>query len=146
MNQRKACRALFFFCAAKRQLPHVLPYTMNHITMQGENACMAQGAQAVYEKNFDEGMEQKSAQGLLSGIAQALRVRGTLAQRVLGFLLMALLTPAVLPGGGYACQTAMFAVLLRLGFCVPAAFAGVLLGFGVSFAAGNIMRCWQLVC
>ena len=107
---------------------------------------MAQGAQAVYEKDFDEGMEQKSAQGLLSGIAQALRVRGTLAQRVLGFLLMALLTPAVLPGGGYACQTAMFAVLLRLGFCVPAAFAGVLLGFGVSFAAGNIMRCWQLVC
>jgi len=80
------------------------------------------------------------------GIAAALRVRGTLAQKVLCALMMALLTLPELPGGGYACQTAMFAVLLRLGFCVPAAFAGVLCGFGFSFAVGNVMACWQMVC
>ena len=62
--------------------------------------------------------------GFLEGIGGALRVRGTAMQRVLCALMMALLTAARLPGGGYACQTAMFAVLLRLGCCVPAAFSG----------------------
>ena len=56
----------------------------------------------------------------------------------------ALLTAARLPGGGYCCQAAMFAVLLRLGFVVPAAFAGVMIGFAFSFAAGDIVACWQL--
>lgn len=84
--------------------------------------------------------------GLFEGIACSLRVRGTPVQRVLCMLLLALLTQAALPGGGYACQTAMFAVLVRRGFCVPSAFAGVLLGFAASFYAGNITACWQMVC
>ena len=84
--------------------------------------------------------------GFLEGIAASMRIRGTLAQRVLCLLMMAILGWAVLPGGGYACQTAMFAVLLRLGFCVPSAFAGVLCAFACSFAAGNMMACWQMVC
>ena len=82
----------------------------------------------------------------LGGIAGSVSMRGTFAQRMLCMLMMALLTPAVLPGGGYACQTAMFAVLLRLGFCVPAAFAGVLCGFAGGFFAGNMAVCWQMVC
>ena len=82
----------------------------------------------------------------LGGISGSVRWKGTLAQRLLCMLLMALLTPAMLPGGGYACQTAMFAVLLRLGFCVPAAFAGVLCGFVSGFLAGDLAMCWQMVC
>jgi len=97
---------------------------------------------------WDEKHEAKPAKrsGLLEGIAFSLRTRGTPVQRVLCMLLLALLTPATLPGGGYACQTAMFAVLVRRGFCVPSAFAGVLLGFAVSFCAGSIMACWQMAC
>ena len=88
----------------------------------------------------------EEAGGFLGGIAGSMRIRGTLSQRALCALMMAILTPAVLPGGGYACQTAMFAVLLRLGFCVPAAFAGVLFGFAGAFAAGDMAMCWQMVC
>lgn len=80
----------------------------------------------------------------LSGIDGTLRSRGTPAQRALCTAMMALLTGVQLPGGGYACQTAMFAVLLRLGFCVPAAFAGVMAGFAVSYGMGNLSGCWQL--
>lgn len=91
--------------------------------------------------------EAAKVQGrILGGISGSMRWRGTLPQRLLCMLMMGLLTPAVLPGGGYACQTAMFAVLLRLGFCVPAAFAGVLTGFAGGFLAGNMAACWQMVC
>ena len=38
----------------------------------------------------------------------------------------------------------MFAVLLRQGFCVPAGFAGVMLGFAAQYAAGALAGCWQL--
>ena len=82
--------------------------------------------------------------GFLQGIARTLRVRGTLVQRMLCAALMALLTGARLPGGGYACQMAMFAVLLRLGFCVPAAFAGIMAGFAVQYGVGELAGCWQL--
>lgn len=82
---------------------------------------------------------------LLNGIGDSLRESGTPMQRVLIALMMALLSRASLPGGYYACQTAMFAVLLRQGVCVPAAFAGIVLGFGVQFAQGNLIGCWQLI-
>ncbi|MBR4039400.1 MAG: SpoIIE family protein phosphatase [Clostridia bacterium] len=103
---------------------------------------------AEYGQNFGEEMEQSARrpQGCLDGIVHALRMRGTLSQRTLCFLMMALLSLSALPGGGYACQTAMFAVLLRLGFCVPAAFAGVLAGFAAGFASGDMAACWQMVC
>ena len=80
----------------------------------------------------------------LDGIADTLRMRGTLSQRLLCLVMMALLTGVRLPGGGYCCQAAMFAVLLRLGFCVPAAFAGVAVGFGASFYGRHLAACWQL--
>ena len=64
--------------------------------------------------------------GFLSGIERTLRERGTWVQRILCAAMMALLSMAELPGGGYCCQSAMFAVLLRQGFCVPAAFTGVM--------------------
>lgn len=38
----------------------------------------------------------------------------------------------------------MFAVLLRQGFCVPAAFAGVMMGFVAQYAMGTLAGCWQL--
>lgn len=82
--------------------------------------------------------------GFLSGIERTLRERGTLIQRVLCAAMMALLSMAQLPGGGYCCQSAMFAVLLRQGFCVPAAFAGVMMGFAVQYTAGTLAGCWQL--
>ena len=100
---------------------------------------------AEYREHGEERKCEDSG-GFLDGIAASMRARGTLSQRALCALLMALLTPAMLPGGGYACQTAMFAVLLRLGFCVPAAFAGVLCGFAVGFMTGDMAMCWQLVC
>ena len=108
---------------------------------------MAQ-SMAAYEPAFDEAGQGATVmrRGFLGGIADSLRRRGTFAQQILCMLLMALLTPAALPGGGYACQTAMFAVLLRLGFCVPAAFMGVLCGFAGGFLMGNLAVCWQLVC
>ena len=68
----------------------------------------------------------------LEGIEWTLRTRGTAMQRVLCAAMMAALTGARLPGGGYACQLAMFAVLLRRGLLVPAAFAGMMTGFVVS--------------
>lgn len=82
--------------------------------------------------------------GFLFGIERTLRERGTLIQRVLCAAMMALLSMAQLPGGGYCCQSAMFAVLLRQGFCVPAAFAGVMMGFAVQYTAGTLAGCWQL--
>ena len=80
----------------------------------------------------------------LQGIERTLRIRGTLVQRVLCTALMALLTGAALPGGGYACQIAMFAVVLRLGFCVPAAFVGIMVGFAAQYGLGDLSGCWQL--
>lgn len=80
----------------------------------------------------------------LQGIERTLRIRGTLVQRVLCAALMALLTGAALPGGGYACQIAMFAVVLRLGFCVPAAFVGIMAGFAAQYGLGDLSGCWQL--
>ena len=82
--------------------------------------------------------------GFLFGIERTLRERGTLIQRVLCAAMMVLLSMAQLPGGGYCCQSAMFAVLLRQGFCVPAAFAGVMMGFAVQYTAGTLAGCWQL--
>ncbi len=82
--------------------------------------------------------------GFLAGIERTLDVRGTLMQRALCAAMMAVLSGAVLPGGGYCCQAAMFAVLLRQGFCVPAAFLGIAAGFGVQYAAGQLTGCWQL--
>ena len=102
---------------------------------------MAQSAATGYEAIREEERERT---GLLAGIERTLKHRGTAAQRVLCLLMMALLAPANLPGGGYACQAAMFAVLLRQGFCVPSAFAGVAVGFAAHFASGNLMGCWQM--
>ena len=82
--------------------------------------------------------------GFLTGIERTLRMRGTLVQRMLCAAMMAILSFARLPGGGYCCQGAMFAVLLRQGFCVPAGFAGVMLGFVAQYAAGALAGCWQL--
>ena len=76
--------------------------------------------------------------GFLAGIERTLRMRGTLVQRMLCAAMMAILSFARLPGGGYCCQGAMFAVLLRQGFCVPAGFAGVMLGFAAQYAAGAL--------
>ena len=80
----------------------------------------------------------------LDGIRETLRDRGSLPQRVLCLLLLALLTRARLPLGGYCCQLAMFAVLLRQGFCVLPAFAGAACGFALSYAAGDLAACWQM--
>lgn len=101
---------------------------------------MAQSAAAVEAVSKEEG----GRMGLLAGIERTLIHRGTAAQRVLCLLMMALLAPANFPGGGYACQAAMFAVLLRQGFCVPYAFAGVAIGFAAHFAAGSLLGCWQM--
>ena len=86
----------------------------------------------------------KGCGGFLSGIERTLRERGTLVQRMLCAAMMALLSMAQLPGGGYCCQSAMFAVLLRQGFCVPAAFAGIMMGFAAQYAMGTLAGCWQL--
>ena len=86
----------------------------------------------------------KGCGGFLSGIERTLRERGTLVQRMLCAAMMALLSMAQLPGGGYCCQSAMFAVLLRQGFCVPAAFAGIMMGFAAQYATGTLAGCWQL--
>lgn len=86
----------------------------------------------------------KGCGGFLSGIERTLRERGTLVQRILCAAMMALLSMAQLPGGGYCCQSAMFAVLLRQGFCVPAAFAGIMMGFAAQYATGTLAGCWQL--
>ena len=75
----------------------------------------------------------------LEGIEWTLRTRGTALQRVLCAAMMAALTGAELPGGGYACQLAMFAVLLKRGLLVPAAFAGMMAGFVVSYGVGAVV-------
>lgn len=92
------------------------------------------------------GRQKRQGRRILGGIEATLERRGTPIQRVLCMLLMAVLTFAQLPGGGYCCQTAMFAALLRLGFCVPAAFGGILLGFAASYYGGMLIACWQLPC
>ena len=83
-------------------------------------------------------------EALLAGISDTLRDTGTPVARLLCAGMMAVLTAAQLPGGGYACQAAMFAVLLRLGCCVPAAFLGVMAGFVVGYGTGALLCCWQL--
>ena len=83
-------------------------------------------------------------EALLAGISDTLRDTGTPVARLLCAGMMAVLTAAQLPGGGYACQAAMFAVLLRLGCCVPAAFLGVMAGFAVGYGTGALLCCWQL--
>ena len=82
--------------------------------------------------------------GFLAGIERTLRMRGTWAQRLLCAAMMAVFSFTRLPGGGYCCQGAMFAVLLRQGFCVPAGFVGVMLGFAAQYAFGELAGCWQL--
>lgn len=91
-----------------------------------------------------EKTEEERTSALLNGIRETLRSRGRLPQRALCLLMMALLTRARLPLGGSCCQLAMFAVLLRQGFCVPAAFGGVMCGFALSYAAGDMAESWQL--
>lgn len=91
-----------------------------------------------------KGAMARAADLFFDAIAGTLSLRGNMAQRVMCMTLMAVLGGARLPGGLYACQTAMFAVLLRQGFCVPAGFAGVLVGFAAAYAAGDMLCCWQL--
>jgi len=98
--------------------------------------------EAIIRESQEEPERRSSA--LLDGIAKTLRSRGRTSQRVLCLIMMLLITRARWPLGGYCCQTAMFAVLLRLGFCVPAAFAGAAGGFALSYAAGDLLACWQL--
>lgn len=109
---------------------------------------MVQDTMTLHPQREDMREGQRQAQGEESGflfaIGETLHIRGTAAQRVLCALMMALLTGAQLPGGGYCCQLAMFAVLLRLGFLVPAAFAGMMAGFVVCYGTGNLAACWQL--
>lgn len=81
---------------------------------------------------------------LVEGIARTLRDTGTALERLFCLVLLALLTFAALPGGGYCCQAAMFAVFVRLGFCVPAAFLGIVTGFVFSFGEGVLLAIWQL--
>jgi len=100
---------------------------------------MAEGTM-IRKENRKEGL----LEAFLGGIGDTLASRGTLPQRFLCMLMMALLTAARLPGGGYCCQIAMFAVLVRLGFCVPSAFAGAVLGFAWGFARRDMPCCWQL--
>lgn len=81
---------------------------------------------------------------LFEGISRTLRHRGTLSQKILCVMMMAVFSLVRLPGGGYCCQTAMFAVLLRQGFVVLPAFAGAAAGFVWGFAQGDWLCCWQL--
>ena len=82
----------------------------------------------------------RMAETYFEAIAGTLDHRGTVAQRMLCMVMMGVLTGARLPGGLYACQTAMFAVLLRQGFCVPAAFAGAAAGVLCFLALTALMR------
>lgn len=100
---------------------------------------MAQSAATAHDAQ-----ENREWAGVLSGIERTLQNRGTAAQRTLCLLMMALLAQCRLPGGGYACEAAMFAVLLRQGVCVPAAFAGAAVGFAAHMLAGEMTGCWQL--
>jgi len=109
-------------------------------------AVRMQEAMDTLEREEQPATEAKAAKAsaLLEGIGETLRRRGRPSQRVLCLLMMALLTRARLPLGGYCCQIAMFAVLLRHGFCVLPAFAGVMGGFALSYAAGDLIAGWQL--
>jgi len=97
----------------------------------------------------DGGNEPKTGKAgrsnrFIDGIARTLEYRGTFSQKILCLGVTALLSLVQLPGGGYCCQAAMFAVLVRLGCLVPCAFAGVLLGFAYRFVWGDMYACWQL--
>lgn len=109
---------------------------------------MAQDTMTVHPRQEDmrtpREKRRPALDALFCGIADTLRDTGTPAARVLCAGMMAVLTAAQLPGGGYACQVAMFAVLLRLGYCVPAAFVGIMAGFVVSYGTGALLQCWQL--
>ena len=102
------------------------------------------------QENLTEVQEAKrgalprAAEAFFEAIAGTLAHRGTAAQVVLCMAMMAVLTGARLPGGLYCCQTAMFAVLLRQGYCVAGAFAGVIAGFAAAYSTGNMLCCWQL--
>lgn len=85
-----------------------------------------------------------AADSFFDSIGETLSHRGTAVQRMLCIAMMFVLSGVRLPGGLYACQTAMFAVLLRQGFCVPAAFAGMTAGFAAAYAAGDMLACWQM--
>ena len=102
---------------------------------------MAQVTGSLYAR--EDGLHRGDMR-FLEGIEWTLRTRGTALQRVLCAAMMAALTGAELPGGGYACQLAMFAVLLKRGLLVPAAFAGMMAGFVVSYGVGAVVCCWQL--
>ena len=124
-----------------------------------ENDCIESGAmrmqdtidtlepmEPIEESIVRETQEEKErcASRLLEGIEATLRNRGRASQRILCLIMMLILTRAQWPLGGYCCQTAMFAVLLRLGFCVPASFAGIVCGFVLSYMTGDLLGCWQL--
>lgn len=85
-----------------------------------------------------------SSSGFLCGIARSLERRGSLIQRLLCIGMMAILSFVRLPGGGYCCQVAMLAVMIRQGFLVLSAFFGVVIGFICHFSQGNPIACWQL--
>ena len=102
---------------------------------------MAQVTGSLYAR--EDGLHRGDMR-FLEGIEWTLRTRGTALQRVLCAAMMAALTGAELPGGGYACQLAMFAVLLKRGLLVPAAFVGMMAGFVVSYGVGAVVCCWQL--
>ena len=109
---------------------------------------MAQDSMTVHPRpesmRTREERKASAARRFLDGIEDSLEEMGTPLQQLLCALMLALLGMARLPGGGYACQTAMFAVMLRLGFCVPAAFAGVMGAFVLNFGAKALLACWQL--
>ena len=81
---------------------------------------------------------------LLQGIEDTLRESGSPMERLLCAGLTAALSGAALPGGGCCAQAAMFAVLLRLGYCVPAGFAGVVLSVLIGFRKAPLLASWQL--
>lgn len=86
----------------------------------------------------------RAADAFLDAIADTLARRGTAPQRALCMAMTAVLAFARLPGGLYCCQAAMFAVLLRQGFCVLPAFAGAVIGFAAAYGTGDMIRCLQL--
>lgn len=110
---------------------------------------MTQDSMTVHERpesmrSVEEAPRQRPFSVLLGGIEDTLKDPGTPLQRLLCLALLALLTGARFPGGGYCCQAAMFAVLVRLGFCVPFAFLGVVIGFVFSFGERLLLASWQL--
>lgn len=93
-----------------------------------------------------EAMEEKQTmlRRMTISIGESLRWRGSLGEKALCAGMMLLLSLAALPGGYYCVQTAMFAVLVRQGLCVPAAFTGMAAAFALHFSNGNLIACWQL--